>query len=74
MVCDMNNPPLTVDRATADLAAEMIALFGDDAAGQAALRASSSRDAGNAVRFCRWRLAGRLIDLLADDQLVHTLH
>lgn len=70
----MTQQPITVDRATADLATEMIALFGDSAATEAALRANRSRDLGNAVRFCRWRLAGRLIDMLADDQAVHTRH
>ncbi len=70
----MTHLPLTVDRLTADLATEMIAIFGKDAASQAALRATRSRDLGNAVRFCRWRLTERFIDLLADGEAAHTLH
>lgn len=67
-------PPITVDRTTADLATEMIALFGKDARRQIVMRANHSRDAGNVVRFCRWRLAGHLIDSLSEDVGDQTVH
>jgi hypothetical protein len=70
----MTHTQFTVDRTTADLAAEMIALFGKDAGTEAAMRANRSRDAGNAVRFCRWRMAERFIAVLADEQSVRTIH
>jgi hypothetical protein len=66
-------PHLTDARALAD-ADQLIANFGAEAAAQAAARAERSRDLGNAVRFCHWRQIERLIDLLATDQPVGTVH
>ncbi|SFR87109.1 hypothetical protein [Sphingomonas jatrophae] len=62
------------DRATLDSAAELLARFGDHAAIEAALRAGASRDKGNVVHFCRWRQVERLIEVLAADQPVGTVH
>jgi hypothetical protein len=55
-----------VDRAGAELATEFIAIFGEEAAREAAGRARKFRDRGNVVGFCRWRQVERLIDALDD--------
>lgn len=55
-------------------AAELIAVFGDSAALEAAIRAGRSRDIGNHIHFCRWRQVERLIELLATDEVVGTVH
>lgn len=52
----------------------MLALFGEDASRQAALRARRSRDCGNVQNFCAWRQAGRLIALLNEQGVVGTVH
>lgn len=65
---------LVSDRVTAGLATEMLALFGEDASRQAALRARRSRDCGNVQNFCAWRQAGRLIALLNEQGVVGTVH
>lgn len=65
---------LVSDRVTAGLATEMLALFGEDASRQAALRARRSRDCGNVQNFCAWRQAGRLIALLNEQEVVGTVH
>jgi collagenase-like PrtC family protease len=62
-----------VDRVTAELAAEMIALFGSGAGTEARARAFRSRDLGNAINYCRWRQAERFITLLSGEG-VGTLH
>lgn len=54
-----------VDRVTAELAAEMIALFGTSAGTEARARAFRSRDLGNAINYCRWRQAERFIKFLS---------
>ncbi len=64
---------VAVDRATAGLATEMIALFGDTAGAEAALRAERFRDLGNTINFCHWRQAERLIILLATNKVQGTL-
>ena len=53
---------------SAALATEMIALFGDKAGQEAARRADRFRDAGNAIIFCNWRQAERLIVVLSTDR------
>lgn len=70
----MANTPAFADRRVADLAAEMMALFGDDAVGQAATRADASRDVGNLSNFCRWRDVERLIAHLSGDEAGQMLH
>jgi hypothetical protein len=64
---------MAVNRATAELATEMMALFGTEAGSQAAARAERFRDKGNAVNFCHWRQAERLIILLATEQVQGTI-
>ncbi len=59
-------PSFFVDRTGADLAAEFMAIFGEDAAREAAGRARQSRNCGNVIGFCRWRQVERLIDALGD--------
>ena len=55
-------------------AADLIAGFGERAASEAAVRAERSRDIGNHLHFCRWRQTRRLIDLLASDDVIGTVH
>jgi hypothetical protein len=65
---------LVVNRETAGLATEMIAIFGEQAGAEAAARADRSRDLGNAVNYCNWRQAERLIVLLSTNRAQDTLH
>lgn len=62
------------DRAAAADAADLIAQFGRHAAGEAAARASKSRNLGNVVHYCRWRQIERMILLMTDDSVRRTLH
>jgi hypothetical protein len=55
-------------------AADLIAGFGEKAAMEATVRAERSRDLGNHVHFCRWRQTRRLIDLLASEDVLGTVH
>ena len=55
-------------------ATDLVERFGEAAAGEAATRAATSRDAGNVARFCHWRQIERLIDTLAADQAQGTVH
>ncbi len=64
---------LTVNRTTAGLATEMIAIFGDLAGAEAAKRAERFRDSGNAINFCHWRQAERLIVLLSTEVVQGTV-
>ncbi|HVF95099.1 MAG TPA: hypothetical protein VM900_12370 [Sphingomonas sp.] len=54
-------------------ASDLIELFGEHAAVEAATRAGRSRDLGNHVHFCRWRQTERLIGLMASHEVVGTL-
>jgi hypothetical protein len=65
---------LVVDRTIADLAAEMIAIFGGSASAEAKARVERSRGAGNAVTYVTWRQTERLIALLADEGTRGTVH
>ena len=62
------------DRAAAADAADLIARFGEFAAGEAAARAERSRELGNVDHFCRWRQIERMILLLAQGPAEHSLH
>jgi hypothetical protein len=62
------------DRAAAADAADLIAEFGRHAAGEAAARASKSRNLGNVVHYCRWRQIERMILLMTADRSQHTIH
>lgn len=57
-----------------ETAADLIESFGESAGGEAAARARRSRDMGNHIHFCRWRQIERLIDLLASEAAVGTVH
>ncbi len=70
----MTTGPLAVHRTSAELAIEMIALFGADARSEASLRARRSRNAGNVSHYCHWRQAVRLIDSLVPVQGNSLLH
>ena len=65
---------LVVDRTVADLAAEMIAIFGGSASDEAKARVERSRGAGNAVTFATWRQTERLIGLLSTQASPGTIH
>jgi hypothetical protein len=66
--------PYLSDRASVDDAAELMAMYGDDAAYEAVIRADHSRDLGNHIHFCRWRQIERLILLLSIELPLGTLH
>ena len=55
-------------------ASDLIERFGPDAALEAAVRAGTSRDAGNVVRFCHWRQIERVIVALSCDEVVGRVH
>jgi hypothetical protein len=57
-----------------DDACQLIALFGADAAMEAAVRAEGARDRGNVLRFCHWRQIERVIVTLASDEPLGTVH
>jgi hypothetical protein len=52
----------------------LIELFGDRARAEAAERAGRSRDLGNVIHFCRWREAGRMIELLSGRAVAGAVH
>ena len=68
-----SKPPRS-DRAHVSDAAELIAVFGDDAGFEAAARADKYRDLGNHINFCRWRQIERLIVLMSVQRAVGTVH
>ena len=70
----MDNHMIIAERATFDGANELIQLYGENAAVEAAERAERCRDAGNVIRFCRWREVTRLILLLDQRGAVGTIH
>ena len=74
MVRDMSTVPYLSDRAHVSEAADLIALFGDDAGLEAAARADKFRDLGNHINFCRWRQIERLIVLMSVNRAVGTVH
>jgi len=69
----MDAPFITGRMALAD-AAELLERFGDEAGGEAAARAATSRDAGNVTRFCHWRQIQRVIATLRTDEVHGTVH
>jgi hypothetical protein len=71
----LHDPVYLPDSAAAADAAELIARFGEYAAGEAAARADRSRGLGNVIHFCRWRQIERMIGLLSStDRAGATLH
>lgn len=65
---------LSTDRKTADAATELLRLHGAHAVGEAARRATESRDRGNLINFCHWRQVERAIDLLSACPAGGTIH
>ena len=64
-------PYLGDAREVAD-ADELIRSFGQDAGSEAAARAYRSRDLGNHILFCLWRLIDRLVLLMSITSAVGT--
>lgn len=69
----MNSPFIAGRDALAE-ASDLMERYGDDAGLEAALRAESSRDAGNVLRFCHWRQIERVIATLSDEEVRGTVH
>ncbi|AXJ97063.1 MULTISPECIES: hypothetical protein [unclassified Sphingomonas] len=69
-----DTPIYVADADQVSEAADLIADFGEHAALEAAIRAGRMRDIGNHVHFCRWRQTERLIELLASDAAIGTVH
>ena len=63
-----------VDREGLNQAHELMTLFGDLAAVEAAQRADRSRMVGNVIHFCQWRQIERAIELLSLPHAVGTVH
>ena len=66
--------PAVTGRVAGELAAEMLALFGGTAAAEAKRRATKSRNIGNALGYCTWRQAERLIEQLTATNDQFTVH
>ena len=62
------------DRAALAEASSLIDRFGDYATSEAARLAGESRDAGNVIRFCRWRQIERMIVMLRDEEVSGAVH
>ena len=62
------------DRALLNHATELMRRFGPDAEGEAAARASHSRNVGNVIGYCRWKQVGRLIGSLHCMEVRGTVH
>jgi hypothetical protein len=62
------------DRAAVEEAHDLIAMFGEHAASEAASRADRSRNLGNVVHFCRWRAIERTILMLGDKEVIGLVH
>ncbi len=62
------------NRKTLEDASALMEAFGGFAGEEAALRADSSRDRGNAILFCHWRQVERLIDMLLTNHVIGTVH
>lgn len=66
--------PFIPDRSALADASELIERYGEEAALQAAVRAASSRDAGNVLRFCHWRQIERMIEALNCEEIRGSVH
>lgn len=69
----MDSPFITGRAALADASA-LLEQYGDNAGLEAAVRAESSRDAGNVTRFCHWRQIERVIVTLSEQEVRGTVH
>ncbi|MFW2851309.1 hypothetical protein ACM61V_05225 [Sphingomonas sp. TX0543] len=70
----MENFPYVAGRTTLADAEALLVTHGRAAADEAAARADRSRDIGNHIHFCHWRQIERLVELLAADRVVGTIH
>ena len=68
------NLPILPDRKSYEDAKVLIELFGEEAGQEAANRADASRDLGNHIHFCHWRQIERMIDLMAAESALGTVH
>lgn len=66
--------PILTDQAVLTDAHALIDGFGDEAGTEASARADRSRDLGNVIHFARWRQVERLIDVLASNAAIGTVH
>jgi hypothetical protein len=66
--------PILPNRKSYDDARKLIDLFGEEAGLEAASRADASRDLGNHIHFCHWRQIERMIELLAAETALGTVH
>jgi hypothetical protein len=55
-------------------ATDLIERFGEEAAVEAAMRATRSRDDGNVLRFCHWRQIERVVAALSCGEALGTVH
>ena len=62
------------DRAAFAEATDLIALFGEHARLEAALRADRSRSLGNVIHFCHWRKIERTIEMLNTRDVTGSIH
>lgn len=65
---------IVADPKTAQAAHELMSMFGEEAACEAAIRADTSRDKGNALGFCHWRQVERLILVLGTQHVHGSVH
>ena len=66
--------PYIAGRAALADASELMDQFGDNAGLEAAVRAETSRDAGNVLKFCHWRQSERVIATLSDADIRGSVH
>lgn len=66
--------PFIPDRRSLADASDLIERYGEEAQLEAAMRAASSRDAGNVLRFCHWRQIERVIEALSRLHSDGTVH
>ena len=66
--------PFIASRAALADASDLLEQYGDNAGLEAAVRAESSRDAGNVLRFCHWRQIERVIATLSEREVQGTVH
>ncbi len=66
--------PFIHGRETLADADDLIERFGSDAVCEAAIRAETSRNAGNVIQFCHWRQIERVVAHLSSQDVSGTVH
>lgn len=66
--------PVILDSADLSDAITLMNEHGEHAVVEAAIRAIDSRDRGNVVLFCRWRLVSRFLSSISDPDDFATFH